>query len=119
MASPSGGAPVNGVRAVVPSGATLSEPVDIGGSALCAIQTPSALDSATSLTFSVSYDGSTFANLYNDAGSEYSVTVSTSRSVVLNPADFYGVRHIKVRLGTSGSPTTATATRTLILGLRP
>jgi hypothetical protein len=119
MANPVGGVAVKSVLAIVPTGASLAGAVDIGGSALCAIQTPSDIDSATELTFSVSYDGSTYANLYDDGGTEYSVTAAASRSIVLNPTDFWGVRYVKVRLGDAGSPTTATAARTLTLSLRP
>jgi hypothetical protein len=108
---------------IIPSGASISTALEFSGNFAsqlpCGIQLPSAIDSATSLTYQVSYDGVTYTNFYDGTGTEYTTTVSTSRSVLLNPADFYGVRCIKVRLGTSASPVTATADRTLILGVRP
>lgn len=119
------GPPVHYRNVIVASGSSLSSAIeftgDIAGALPVGIQTPSAIDSATSITFQVAYDGgssATFANLYDSSGTEYTLTVSTSRSIILTPADFYGVRQLKIRLGTSGSPTTATADRTLILSLR-
>lgn len=103
----------------VSNGQSLSSAVDLGSALLAGIQTPSAMDSATSLTFQVSYDATTYANFYDSSGTEYTVTVSTSRSVLLPAADFIGVRAIKVRLGTSGSPVTATADRTFTIAKRP
>jgi hypothetical protein len=117
------GPPVHFQNILIASGATISAALEFSGNfgsqLPCGIQLPSNIDSATSLTYQVSYDGATYTNFYDGSGTEYTTTVSTSRSVLLNPADFYGVRGIKVRLGTSGSPVTATADRTLILGVRP
>lgn len=104
---------------IISNGQSLSATVDCQGGLPAALQTPANIDSATSITFQASYDGSTFANLYDGTGTEYTLTVSTSRSIILPPSDFFGVKSLKVRLGTSGSPTAASADRTLILSLRP
>lgn len=108
------------VTMTIPNGASgaLGPAVIIGAAMLLGIQTPAAIDSATAITFQVSYDGVTYANFYDSSGTEYTVTASTSRSILLSPQDFYGVRGIKVRLGTSGSPATVTADRTFILSTR-
>ena len=58
----------------------------------------------------------TFANVYDDAGNELSVTVAVDRFVKLvgNKLDaLRGVGFLKIRSGTSGSPTTETAARTV------
>lgn len=112
-------APVSTATATVANGNSLSAAVDFGTAVLVGIQTPAAIDSATSLTFQVSYDGTTFANFYDSTGNEVTLTVSTSRSVQVSYIDFVGVRAIKLRLGTSGSPVTATADRVFTLAKRP
>jgi hypothetical protein len=54
--------------------------------------------------FEVSADGSTYVPMYDKSGSQYSVTVSTSRGILLPPADFAGWPYIKVVSGsTEGS----------------
>lgn len=101
--------------ATIANTASLSGAVDLGVYRLCGIETPSAIDSATAITFQASADGATWVNIYDATGAEKSITVSTSRRIILTPADFYGVRFIKVRLGTAASPTTATASRDITL----
>lgn len=99
----------------VTSGQSLSGAVDLSVARLVGIATPASIDSATMLSFQSSYDGSTYNNVYDSAGIEKIVTVSASRRVILSPADFYGIRYIKVRLGTAASPVSATADRVLKL----
>jgi hypothetical protein len=114
-----GNAQVATVTATVANTANLSGAIDLGAGSLVGIQTPSNIDSAAALTFQVSYDAVTFANFYDNTGSEYTLTVSASRSVIVPYADFIGVRAVKVRLGTAGSPVTATADRVFMLAKRP
>lgn len=97
----------------VANGQSLSPAVDLGNLRLCGLETPASIDGATSLTFQASADGATYLNLYDATGTEKTITVSTSRRVLLAPADFYGIRWIKVRLGTSGTPVAATADRAI------
>jgi hypothetical protein len=99
---------------VISSGQSLSAAVDLGVARLVGISTPGALE-PTVLTFQASYDGATWNNVYDSAGAEKSVTVGVSRRIILSPADFYGVRYVKVRGGTAASPTTVVADRTLKL----
>lgn len=101
--------------ATIANTASLSGAVDLGFYRLCGLETPAAIDSATAITFQASADGATWVNLYDATGAEKSLTVSTSRRIILTPADFYGIRFIKVRLGTAASPTTATASRNITL----
>lgn len=55
---------------------------------------------ATSMTFQVTYDGTTFVNLYQVGGaSVYSITVGTSRYVPLDANVFRGVLGLKLQLG--------------------
>ena len=86
----------------IANGASLSGATSELDGRLVAVMTDSAWDT-NSMTFQVSFDGSTYYNLYDDVG-EYtisSVVASTCRSVNLN--NFIGARYIKVRSGTSGA----------------
>lgn len=98
--------------------ASLSDAEDLAGGALVGVITPATL-AGTSLTFQASADGTNFYNLYNADGTEYTVTISTSRWTILPPADFAGIRWIKLRTGTAGSPQVQNAARTLTLVARP
>lgn len=106
--------------ATIASGATgLSAAVHLGGpdrgTALVAIQMP-ATWVAANLTFQAGETQSgTFYNVYAADGTEVVVTASTSRWIILDPADFASVVWIKVRSGTAATPVDQTATRTINL----
>lgn len=91
------------------SGTTSSAATLYGRGNLVALETPSAL-TGTSFTFQASTDGSTYVPVYNE-GTQYSVTVGTSRFVSLDPAVFAGVKYVKV---VSGSTEAAGRTITLV-----
>lgn len=78
-----------------------------------AIVTPAAL-TGTTIKFQValSSDATTFYPLY-DEGTEYSVTVSTSRYVALNPDVFQGVSVMRL---VSGSSEAASRTISVVSG---
>lgn len=88
--------------ATIANGQALSGAAQLGGRLLHAIQMPSVWTSA-SMTFQASYDGATFANVYDQYGNELSVEVAASRFVALDPTLFAGAQGIKVRSGTSGA----------------
>lgn len=87
------------------------------GEALIRLDMPSGWDAA-GITFQVSEDGQTYRNLYDAAGNEKALTVAASRAIYLPPLDFAGIRFIKVRSGTAGSPVNQTADRTIRLVTR-
>lgn len=94
------------LTATIANGASLSDIVELPDATVAAIVTPAAL-TGTTLTFQASSDKVTFTNVYDDAGTEVSITVSTSRTILLsNVARFLGVKFLKVRSGTAGTPTT-------------
>jgi len=114
------GAAIVSTTAVVASGQSLSAAVSLALGRPAGVQLPANIDSATKLSFQVSYDGgSTYDNFYDAYGNEYSVTVAASRSVPLEVKDFIGATHLKVRLGLAAAAVTATADRTIILALLP
>ena len=109
------------VNATIANGASLSGVVDIGeGKTLCAIDMPADW-TAANLTFqaSTASDG-TFDNLYDQYGTEKTVTADEDRYIALDdPAFWLGVRYIKVRSGTAASAVNQGAERVITLVTKP
>lgn len=101
------------VDVAIPTTPSLSAAIDLGVARPVALQVPAGWE-GTSIAFDASHDGVTFAPLYTDAGVEKTITVAPSRYVILSPADFLGVRRVKVR-----PLTVQTAARTLRLITQP
>lgn len=105
----------------IANGASLSQAIENIGlgaaSALVGIEMPAAW-TAANLTFQVSFDGDTYKDLYDKDGNEVTVTAAASRYIGLIPSLFAGIRHLKVRSGTSGTPVNQGAARTLRLVVR-
>jgi hypothetical protein len=97
---------------------SLSSKVRLAGYLLCGIIMPAAWDAA-SLTFQNSIDDTNFANIYDSAGAEKTVTAAAARHIMLDPSEFAGIGMIKVRSGTSGAAVNQTAARTIYLVVRP
>lgn len=94
------------------SGGTSTGVIDLGGYVPVGVLFPATF-TGTALTFQTSETSTgTFRQVYNSAGA-VSYTVAQARYYALNPADFWGVRYIKL---TSGS--TEGADRSLILHLK-
>jgi hypothetical protein len=105
--------------AVIANGASLSGAVAIHPNSLVGIVMPADW-TAANLTFQVSHDdGTTFNNLYDKDGTEVTVTAADDRYITLEPALWAGIRHLKVRSGTAGTPVNQGAARTLQLVARP
>lgn len=82
--------------AVIANSASESGVVDLSGATLCGLIMPAAFD-GTTLTFSSSTSATgTFQNLYDANGNQISATIAASRNIALNPADFAGVRYLKI-----------------------
>lgn len=109
---------VRTTTATIAASGSLSAAVDLAGCTLCRISMPSAWTTAN-LTFSVSYDGTTYNDLYDQYGTEVTVTAAASRTIYLPPSEWAGIRFVKVRSGTSATPVTQEAERALILVTRP
>ncbi len=91
------------LSATIADGASLSSTVTLNGRHIVGIITPATL-AGTSLTFQGAADGATFNNIFDTAGSEVTWTISTSRFIPVTPATFAGLQSVKLRTGTSGSP---------------
>ena len=102
------------VQATISNGSALSAAIDLGEQRAHRLSMPGAW-TAAAITFQVSYDGLAFVDLYTADG-EYTLSssiVAASRSIVLDQTIFYGVRHLKIRSGTSGTPVNQAADRVI------
>lgn len=102
------------VPVTIANGASVSAFVDLEAQTLVGIHMPAAW-TAAGLTFQVSEDGVTYDDLYDAAGSEKTVSVAASRYIYTIPSDWVGIRFIKVRSGTAGTPVNQGAARTIQL----
>ena len=101
--------------ATIASGASLSGAIHLHNQRLFAIVMPSSW-TAANLTFQGSHDGSTYFDVYNDAGTEVTVVAAASRFIIIaSPVALLGLQRLKVRSGTSGSPVNQGADRALQL----
>lgn len=122
MATASPSPPVPSLRAVfdvlIADGASLSDIVDLKGYTLVGIQVPSGWDAAD-ITFQASGMGSAFNDLYTSDDTEYAIEAAASRYIAIPYADFVGLRFLKVRSGTTGSPVNQSGAVTLsLIGVR-
>lgn len=92
-----------------------TEVINLGGRVLTGIYMPAAW-TAAALTFLASYDGTNFFPIYDDTGTEVSVTAAASTFITINPSTWFGTLHyLKIRSGTAGTPVAQLADRTLTL----
>lgn len=113
--------PIPGLRDIatleISTGATgLSAAMNLGGRTLAAIEMSTAWTEAP-ITFQGSIDGSNFYDLYDDDGTEVTVTTTASRLVRLDPVPMIGLSHLKFRSGDASTAVAQAATRTLKLSL--
>lgn len=92
-------------NATIAAGAAVSGVVAIAGQRVAAIQMPAVWTTAN-LTFQGSFDGGTFADIYDEAGTEFSITAAASRYIGLDAGalELSGLQWLKVRSGTVASP---------------
>lgn len=95
------------------SGQSLSDALDLKGRILTGVFLPAAW-TAANLTFQASPDGGTYYDAWDQA-LEITVSAAASRFVAIDAQLFLGVRFLKVRSGTSGTPVAQGADRALIL----
>lgn len=101
----------------IASGANLSDAIALKGFTPVMIIMPGTW-TAASLSFQISYDGSTYVNLYylsSLAVTEYALTSPAASYAIALPAStmFTGATHLKVRSGTAGSAVNQDAARTM------
>jgi len=103
----------------IASGSSLSGAIALSRYGVARIYVPSGW-TAANLTFQVSEDGGSYANLYDSGGNEVTVTAAASQAITLDPTVFgLGFQYLKIRSGTSASAVTQGSDRILTLAVRP
>ena len=103
--------------ATIAAGVAITPAIDLGGQRLHRLVVPGGWTNAA-ITFQSSHDGVTFVDLHEASGE---VTLAAgivgggARAIVVDPAVFLGVRHLKIRSGAAGSPVMQPAARDLVL----
>jgi len=110
-------ATISTTTVTVANGASLSGAVDLAGAGLIRLQMP-ATWTAASITLQTSADGITYQDLYDAFGVEYTIVAVQAHNIVLSPADFIGMRYLKLRSGTSGAPVSQGGARVITLVIR-
>lgn len=80
----------------IASGGTISDSVDLQGLALVQVISPSAF-TGTVLEFHSSHDNVTFKKIHNNSDTALSLSITADRAYNINPADFAGVRYLKLQ----------------------
>lgn len=104
--------------ATIAAGTALSDAVDLTGVVVSGIYMSGAWTTAT-LSFQASPDGNTWYEIYEAGSSEYSASAAASTLIPLDVPTMWSVRYLKVRSGSSASPTNQAAERVLTLVVRP
>lgn len=87
------------------------------GNTLFGIEMPGVWTTAN-ITFQASADGVEYQNVYDQYGTELVITAAAARFILVSPSTFAGMRYLKVRSGTTGTPVSQAAERVvkLVLG---
>lgn len=96
------------IEVVLADNGTVTPEILLGGSTLVGIQLPAGILS-TALTFqSGNSSGGTYTQLTKQDGTAVTYVIAASKSVAIDPKDFYGVNFLKLVFGTSetGGPLT-------------
>lgn len=99
----------------IANGASQSNVVDLEGGALVGINMPAAWTAANLTFLSSEYKDGTFDPVYDTAGTEVTVTAAASRNINISPDGFRGMRYMKIRSGTSGTPVNQGAERIIVV----
>ena len=103
--------------AVIASGASVSGDLNLGGRILVGIAMPAAW-TAASITFEVSPDrGTTWLDMYDITETEMAISPVVDNYYAIDPLQFLGVNHLRIRSGTAATPVNQGAERTVTLML--
>lgn len=105
------------IPAVIAAGGSLSAAADLGGLRLAGIEMPAGW-TAAGLTFQgAATNPAGLADLYDGSGAEVTLPAAAGRFIQVDEERFAGIRWLKIRSGTSATPVTQAAERTLRLVL--
>jgi hypothetical protein len=104
--------------ATIASGQSLSTAIDLGDAKYIGIIMPAVWDTA-GLTFQASDEKEgTYRDVYDAAGTEYTVTAAAGRAFLLDSTKFAAWRFLKIRSGTAGTAVNQTAERKILVALK-
>jgi hypothetical protein len=109
---------VNYPTVTVADGQSLSDALSVDKYVVCGFVVDSGWNTAA-LTFTVSYDGTTYYNMFNGATELSYAAIAASSWVSVDPAVFMGIPYIKVRSGTAGTPVNQTGASVVTVITRP
>jgi hypothetical protein len=110
--------PFSSLPMTIAGGASQSNETDLDHYVVCGIQMP-ATWTAANLTFrSRCAPQLVVMDVYNSDGTEMTVTAAASRFIVVDPADFAGLRFLTIRSGTTATPVTQEGERQIRLMVR-
>ena len=110
--------PLGIITASIPNAGSITPAIDLGAFRAGRIHIPAAW-TAAALTFQVSADGSTYGDLFDNTGVEYTAQAAAGRAVLLPLIDFLGMRYLKIRSGPTAAPVAQAAQRDLVIQLVP
>jgi hypothetical protein len=102
----------------IAASASVSGSADIFDCHVVGLTMPAAW-TAAAITVQLSLDGTTWNDVYDRFGTEYSITTAASRYVVLTPTDIGPARFIRLRSGTGAAAVVQAADRAVTLALKP
>lgn len=103
---------------VIASGSSLSSAVSLDRRPLLRVLIPAGWTTAN-ITMQGSVDGTNYYDLLDEAGSAISLAATAGKFIqISSPEDWAGFKYLKVRSGTSGSPVTQAADRTITITVR-
>jgi len=98
----------------IPAGQAVSNSVDLTTGTLSVVISPPGWTPAN-LSFLISTDNVTFANLFDADGREVIKPIGPGRAVIIDPSLTTGAMYVKFRSGPSANPVTQTADRVFSL----
>ena len=106
------------INVTIPNGTAVTSVIDTMGFPLAGVLMPSAW-TAANLTMDAAPDAAAnVAAVYDDAGTEVTLTAAASRFIAVSPSKLSGVQFLRMRSGTAGTPVNQGADRALVLVLR-
>jgi hypothetical protein len=109
---------LNSYRVTIANGTSLSPSVSMGPDTLVGLWMPPAWNAA-GLTFQVSPDGTSYAELQDGAGNAVDLIVSAGIFISISPVNWRGINMLKLRSGTFAVPVVQGAACTITLFGRP
>jgi hypothetical protein len=113
-----GGVGLTTQNATIAAAGSLSGAVDCGAGLFPVALVLPAVWTAADITLQASADGTNYYDVYQSDNTEYTIKAAASRFIILDPADLAGVRYLKVRSGTSGTPVAQAAERVISVVIR-